>query len=126
MRAMIIAALTGLLLVACGQPASDQAADTAGEAAAVTIEDFVYEPETLEVTVGTEITWTNQDDFAHTVTAGVPDDPDTAAMDGLLGDLGEMNAAGTTFTTSFDEPGTVQYFCRFHPTMQATVVVSPD
>lgn len=124
MRAILIAFLTGLLLMACGQPAADQDPEAAAETAAVSIEDFVYEPETLEVTVGTEITWTNQDDFAHTVTAGVPDDPDTAALDGVLGDLGEMNAAGTTFTTSFDEPGTVRYFCRFHPTMQATVVVT--
>ena len=85
--------------------------------AASDIADFTLE--NLTVKVGTTLTWTNQDNVGHTVTAGTP------------GNLtGEFRSAtltrSSTFSQTFDEVGTFQYFCEIHPSsMKATITVTP-
>lgn len=86
------------------------------EGSGVTVADFTFEPATLEVAAGAEVTWTNEDGVAHTVTAGEP---------GAVGDaFDEELAADGTATVTFAEPGTFAYFCAIHPTMTGQVVVS--
>ena len=88
--------------------------DASGSAAAtdqIEIADFKYDPETVTVDAGTEVTWTNSDDAAHTATA------DDSSFD--TGDLDE----GDSKSVTFDKPGTFTYYCRFHPFMKATVEV---
>lgn len=134
----LLAILTALLLAACGgggdagsgsptstgTSASEPAAAADGGSTEVTIEGFAFMPEEVEVSAGTEVTWTNEDGFAHTTTSGTPDDT-TDRFDGVMGELGEMNGAGETFSFTFEEPGTYEYFCRFHPQqMRATVTVT--
>lgn len=133
---VLLAILTALLLAACGggvdggpqtsgdTSASGPAAAADGGSAEVTIESFTFMPEEVEVAAGTEVTWTNEDDFAHTATSGTPDET-TDRFDGVMGELGEMNGKGETFSFTFEEPGTYEYFCRFHPQqMRATVTVT--
>ena len=81
----------------------------------VDISGFAYCPSSLTVAAGVEVTWTNADLAAHTVT-----------YDGAEGqvDSGGM-AQGQVWATRFGMPGTYQYFCRFHPGMTGTIVVSP-
>lgn len=80
---------------------------------AVTVVDFAYQPTPLTVTAGDTVTWTNEDDAAHTVTSD-GDGPLTS---------GEI-AGGGTFEHTFDQPGTYEYVCTFHPTMMGTIEVS--
>ncbi|MDQ3938643.1 MAG: plastocyanin/azurin family copper-binding protein, partial [Chloroflexota bacterium] len=90
------------------------AADTpppAGGAADVSIADFAFDPASLSVSVGTQITWTNEDSAAHTVTFS--DGPDSGNLE-----------QGETFQHAFDTAGTYDYVCTIHPTMQATVEVT--
>lgn len=116
-------------LAACGGGDPEAGADTGTDAggatsgAAVEVVDFTYMPESLEVAVGDQVTWTNEDDFAHTVTAGEPGEP-TGAFDGPLGETGAHANSGTTFSTTFDEPGTYPYFCALHPSMTGAIVVT--
>lgn len=98
-------------------------ADTTGAQVDVAITDFSYEPETVEVSTGDTVAWTNGDMFAHTVTDAEAEDGG-GEFDGELGDLDTVDAEGTTFAQTFDEPGTYEYFCRFHPDMRGTVVVT--
>ena len=77
----------------------------------VEIADFKYDPDGVIVDAGTEITWTNSDDAAHTATA------DDSSFD--TSDLDQGDSASVTF----DEAGTFTYYCRFHPFMKATVEV---
>ena len=121
-RTQLVAAtlLATTLLAACGDD-DDTATDTGAEpteetteAAAVTIERSRFEPDELTVSAGTEVTWENLDAFAHTVTS---DEESTLAFDS-----GEL-AQGDTFSQTFDEAGTFEYFCEIHPTMKSTVVV---
>ncbi|MBW3619398.1 MAG: cupredoxin domain-containing protein [Actinobacteria bacterium] len=100
--------------------AADESGETGETAAdpAVDIDDFRFVPETITVAAGTEITWTNQDATAHTVTAGTPDAPEPDRFDL------EVAEQGDTVSTTLDEPGTYPYFCELHPFMLGTVEVT--
>ena len=101
-----------------GAPATDATEPAEGEAAAatVTIAGFDFEPGSIEVPAGTTVTWQNDDDAGHTVTAGTPDAPaDTFA---------ESVDGGSQATVEFAEAGTFPYFCTIHPSMTGEVVVS--
>jgi plastocyanin len=90
---------------------SDSSAMTI-DGAAVTIAGFAFKPASIEVTVGTTVTWTNEDPAPHTVTA----------TDGSF-DSGTI-ASGATFSQVFDAVGTFEYACAIHPTMTGSVIVN--
>jgi plastocyanin len=102
-------AVTVFLTAASG--AGGEAADAA--AAAVEIKDFAFNPPTLEVAVGTTVTWTNNDTAPHTATQN----PSGSGFQS-----GRIDNGGT-FSYTFDTAGTFDYFCEFHPNMTGTVVV---
>lgn len=70
-----------------------------------------YGPTTITVKAGTKVTWTNDDDVAHTVTA------DDGTFDSGFFD------AGRSWSFTFARPGTYAYHCLPHPWMKGTVVV---
>jgi len=75
-----------------------------------------YDPQVIDVTVGTTISWDNMDTTIHTVTSGqVPE------ADGLFDS--EMMAAGDSFEFTFTDAGSYDYYCTFHPWMLGTVNV---
>jgi len=76
-------------------------------------------PATVTIDIGGEVTWSNDDTAAHTVTSGSAAD----GPDGLFDS--SLFMAGTTFSVKFDdyEPGEYDYFCMVHPWMQGIVVV---
>jgi len=78
-----------------------------------------YIPYEVTIDVGGEITWSNDDTAAHTVTSGNPAD----GPDGLFDS--SLFMAGSTFSVKFDdyEPGNYNYFCMVHPWMEGIVVV---
>ena len=94
-------------------PGATPAADgkDATGALAVRIQDFAFDPPTVEIPAGTIVTWTNLDAVAHTATAA----------DGAF-DSGNLDP-GQSFSFTFDAPGTHDYVCRYHPNMRGTVVV---
>ena len=75
------------------------------------IADGAFGPSALTVSVGDTVTWTNNDDRPHTVTA------ESGAFDS-----GNLDT-GASFSFTFTEPGTYTYRCDYHSDMQATVVV---
>ena len=87
--------------------------ESAGNAT-VGISQSRFGPTELTVAVGDTVTFTNNDPFAHTVTA-----KDDSAFQFDSGRLGQ----GETFDVVFAEAGTFAYFCQIHPTMRATIVV---
>lgn len=90
-----------------GSPEGSSAAETV----TVEIKDFTFTPATLEIPVGTTVTWINQDSSPHNVIA------EDGSIDSGLLDQGE------SYSYTFEEPGTYAYTCTFHPYMQATIVV---
>ena len=82
--------------------------------------DECYLPFEVSVKVGGEITWTNNDSAAHTVTSG-------SASDGPSGEFdSSLLFAGETFSHTFDSSGEFPYFCLVHPWMEGVVIVIED
>ncbi len=115
-----VTALSAIAAVAAGLGSADDragpATTTAGPPASarvdVAIAEFAFAPQELTVAVGTEVTWTNADGFAHSV----------VTADGVL-DSADL-AEGDAFAHLFDTPGTYAYLCGIHNSMTATVVVT--
>jgi plastocyanin len=98
------------LIVRRGAPLVREEQRLAG-ADQVEMADFAFSPTSLEVEVGSEVTWTNADPTAHTVTA----------RDGSFDS--ETLDPGAGFATTFERVGTFAYFCQIHPTMRGSVNV---
>ncbi len=87
------------------------------EGAALPEDDQIYyDPEVLDVTVGTTVAWDNTDNTVHTVTSGAAPEAD-GTFDS------EMMTSGGVFEFTFTEAGSYNYYCTFHPWMVGTVNV---
>ncbi len=71
-----------------------------------------FDPSTVTVSAGSSVTWVNQGTVPMTVTSS-----DT------LFDSDEI-APGSSYTVTFDTPGTFRYFCVPYPHMKGVVVVT--
>jgi plastocyanin len=71
---------------------------------------YRFDPETIRVQAGDTVTWTNDDNFTHTVQVeGQPDH-----------EVGR----GDSFSVTFDKVGTYDYVCTLHShDMHGTVIV---
>jgi len=70
-----------------------------------------YAPANRRVAPGTWVTWSNNGQDAHTVTA----------VDGSF-DSGNLDPS-EGFSWYFDQPGTYAYICTFHPWMTGKLIV---
>ena len=78
----------------------------------ITMENLVISPAEVSAKVGDTITWINKDVFAHTATA-------------KSGDFDVMLPPKKSATSVLRKAGTVDYYCRYHPNMKATLKVEP-
>ncbi|SRR5579871_308906 len=79
----------------------------------VLIDNFVFNPTTLTVKVGTTVAWINHDDIPHTV-----DSTEKKFKSDALDTNGK-------FEFRFTEAGEYPFFCRLHPKMTGKIVVQP-
>lgn len=123
--AAIAVPLVAVLLVGCGDdddsssaPVDDTSSEGGGDGA--TAEDVAidivsiadgFDPASISVAVGSEVTWTNGDDTPHTSTS----------EDGTW-DSGNLDG-GDEFSFTAEEPGTYAYVCSIHPAMAGELVV---
>ena len=107
-----------LLLVFAAVLALSACAGTTAEADPVATEvdlppSYKFVPEAITVPAGTEVTWTNNDNFTHSVR--LLDD----------GNVVLTMKPGESVSFTFDEPGLHNYDCSFHATdMKGTVLVT--
>ena len=78
-----------------------------------------FVPDTLTVSKGTTVSWTNGDSTLHTVTSGSAE----AGNSGTEFDSSYL-AEGKTFQHQFSSSGTFDYYCTLHPYMKGKVVVT--
>ncbi len=76
-----------------------------------------YDPEVLNISVGTTILWDNADNTMHTATSGSPD----SGADGVFDS--DILSAGDTYEFTFANAGSYDYYCILHPWMIGTVNV---
>ena len=109
LRLLPLLALAGLALVGVPTAAAGQ-----GAAEETRIVDFDFAPRTLEVEVGTSVSWSNTGARPHTATDR-GGSFDTKPI-----------SPGASAKVSFSTPGTYFYFCRINPSkMNGVVVVKP-
>lgn len=77
----------------------------------VTIAGLAFQPSEIRVPVGSTVTWDNQDSVVHDVTA----------RDGMF-DSGNLSR-NETFSYTFEQTGTFEYYCTLHPYMEGKVIV---
>lgn len=120
---LTITAAVALFGAGCGgsadgdDPSAAPAADGSGPVA-VEILAFQYKPDPVTVQAGDTIEWTNQDATVHTITAGTRENPAPQDFNGSIDDE-------ESYSMTFDEPGTYDYFCTRHsgPGMTGKVIV---
>ena len=117
--ALAIAVAAGL--GACSPSAPGASAEPVGDTAVATSSvdlppSYRFSPPAISVAAGTTVTWTNHDNFTHSVQfldGGLPSEP-----------MVMQPGASTTF--AFTAPGTYRYQCHLHPqNMRGTVTVTP-
>jgi plastocyanin len=106
---LALAVLFAALLAAC------QTAEPSGPVATNRVDlprSYKFAPENITVPVGTTVTWTNNDNFTHTVRL-------------LETSEDQMVRQGETVTHAFTGPGLFRYDCSLHPNdMQGSVLVT--
>jgi plastocyanin len=78
----------------------------------IVMENLVISPAEASAKVGDTIEWINKDVFAHTATA-------------RNGDFDVATPPKKTVTSVLNKAGTVEYYCRYHPNMKATLTIAP-
>ncbi len=107
-RWSLAAAALVATLAACGGSDPDVApvaTDT------VAIRGFAYAPAHVEVTMGSTVTWANEDDAAHDV-----------VFQGGTG-RSELLSNGGSYRYTFARVGTFDYVCSLHSNMRGRVTV---
>lgn len=122
--------LPSIVVAGCAGSSPDAPGAGDGGSATVEVVNISYAPETLKIEVGDEVAWTNKDEGVHhTVTSGLPGDNgvpgvsegEPAQPDGVFN--GDLPDASSTFSFTFDEVGTFEYFCDVHPSMTGEIIV---
>ena len=89
-----------------------------GRTVSPTMSGSAFHPAADTVAAGSSVTWTNQDGFNHTI-ASVPGSGESFASGAVPG--------GTSFSHTFNTPGTYTYYCTIHGTptagMRGVIVV---
>jgi plastocyanin len=114
---MSVLAMVLCFATAISQNKANASQEKASEGAKVTITNNKFEPKTITVKAGSEVTWENQEG-SHTVSAD-----DGSWNSGAL-------TAGKTYSYKFDKPGKYPYYCGFHGSkggheMAGVVIVTP-
>jgi plastocyanin len=96
-----------LFAAACGGNAESEPVATTD---VTMVKSYRFDPKTIEIQAGDTVTWTNEDNFTHTVEVEGRGDHEVAP--------------GERVSIAFDEPGTYDYVCTLHRhDMDGTVIV---
>jgi len=78
----------------------------------ISMDKLEISPAVAAAKVGDTIEWINKDALVHTATA-------------RNGDFDVTLPANRTVSSVLKKAGTVDYYCRFHPNMKATLTIAP-
>jgi plastocyanin len=107
-RGLAVLFLLAAIVAGCGgSGASEPVATTEVKM----VKSYRFDPETIEIKAGQTVTWTNEDNFTHTVEVEGQGDHEVGR--------------GDSVSVTFDEPGTFDYVCTLHShDMRGKVIVT--
>jgi plastocyanin len=96
---LVLAGSVALVLLAagCGESQSDEPVATTEVAMA---KSYRFDPKTIEIEAGQSVTWTNEDNFTHTVQVDGQED--------------HKVERGESVSIAFEQAGTYHYVCTLH------------
>ena len=100
MTRFLLPAVAAAALVAAGCGGSGESGEPVATTEVSMARSYVFEPNVVEVEAGETVTWTNDDNFTHTV-----------QVDGQEDHKVEQDES---VSITFDRPGTYHYVCTLH------------
>ena len=97
LRLLLLAAILVLPAAGCGAKAASAPVKSNQ---VEMVKSYRFDPGTIEVAAGDTVTWTNDDNFTHTVQVDGQDD--------------HKVERGKSVSITFDKPGTYHYVCTLH------------
>jgi len=95
-----LAASLALVVVAAGCGGSEQGSEPVATTEVTMAKSYRFDPKRIEVEAGATVTWTNEDNFTHTVQVDGEED--------------HKVGRGDSVSMTFDKPGTYHYVCTLH------------
>jgi plastocyanin len=103
-----VALAASLVAAGCGSEGTSEVVRTNEVSMA---KSYRFDPKKIEIAAGDTVTWTNNDNFTHTVKVDGRDD--------------HTVGRGDAFSIRFDKPGTYHYVCTLHSRdMDGAVIVT--
>ena len=99
MRKFLLPALAAAAVFAAGCGGSGESAPVATTEVQM-VKSYRFDPKVIEIDAGDSVTWTNEDNFTHTVEVDGQED--------------HKVGQGESFSITFDTPGTYHYVCTLH------------
>jgi plastocyanin len=104
------AAVLAATLIAAGCGGAGGGGEPVATTEVEMVKSYRFDPKTIEIRAGQTVTWTNEDNFTHTVEVEGQGDHEVGK--------------GESVSITFDEPGTYDYVCTLHRhDMDGTVIV---
>ena len=100
MRKFLLPAVATAALVAAGCAGSGESSEPVATTKVEMVKSYRFEPKVIEVDAGETVTWTNEDNFTHTVQVDSQEDHEVGK--------------GESVSITFDTPGTYSYVCMLH------------
>ena len=109
MRTFLLPVVAAAAVLAAGCGASSSSEPVAATEVEM-VKSYRFDPKVIEIESGDTVTWTNEDNFTHTVQVEGQED--------------HKVEQGDSVEITFDEPGTYDYVCTLHSQdMDGTVIV---
>ena len=109
-RLLLLAGVLGSLVAAAGCGGTAEATAPVATTEVTMAKSYRFDPKAISVEAGATVTWTNDDNFTHTVQ--------------VEGQADHEVEPGERTSIAFDEPGTYRYVCTLHSKdMDGEVVV---
>jgi plastocyanin len=100
MTRFLLPAVAAVALVAAGCGGSGESSEPVATTEVSMAKSYVFEPKVIEIAAGETVTWTNDDNFTHTV-----------QVDGQEDHKVEQ---GESVSITFETAGTYHYVCTLH------------
>jgi len=100
MRKLLLPAVAAAVLIAAGCGGSGESGEPVATTEVQMVKSYRFDPKVIEIKAGDTVSWTNEDNFTHTV-----------EVDGQEDHKVEQ---GVSFSIKFGTPGTYHYVCTLH------------
>jgi plastocyanin len=103
-------AILAVTVIAAGCGGAGENSEPVATTEVEMVKSYRFDPKTIEIKAGDTVTWTNDDNFTHTVEVDGQED--------------HKVGQGESVSIKFDAPGTYHYICTLHSRdMDGTVIV---